>query len=149
MPTTADTEVVETVLEAKQAKGLSFEEIADKLDRGPVYVAAAFHRQACLTAEDAQAVGALLDLDAGTVAALQAPPVRGSDVAVPTEPLAYRLYEAIQVYGHPLKAVINEKFGDGIVSAIDFELHVERKEDPKGDRVVLTFNGKFLPYRKW
>ena len=69
--------------------------------------------------------------------------------SVPTDPLIYRLYEILQVYGLPLKAVIHEKFGDGIMRAIDFTLHVDKEEDPKGDRVTVLMSGKFLPYRKW
>ena len=77
-------------------------------------------------------------------------PVRGAlDPVIPTDPLLYRFYEILQVYGLPLKDVIQEQFGDGIMSAIDFSLTVAKQEDPKGDRVVVTMNGKFLPYRKW
>jgi cyanate lyase len=68
---------------------------------------------------------------------------------VPTDPLIYRFYEIMQVYGMPLKTIIHEKFGDGIMSAIDFTLDVEKEESPKGDRVVVTMNGKFLPFTKW
>ena len=68
---------------------------------------------------------------------------------MPTDPLVYRLYEVMQVYGMPLKEVVHEKFGDGIMSAIDFTLHVDKEEDPKGDRVVITMSDKFLPYKKW
>lgn len=68
---------------------------------------------------------------------------------VPTDPLIYRFYEIMQVYGMPIKAVIHEKFGDGIMSAIDFTLDIEKEEDPKGDRVKVTMSGKFLPYKKW
>jgi cyanate lyase len=73
----------------------------------------------------------------------------GLDPVIPTDPLLYRFYEIMQVYGMPLKDVIQEKFGDGIMSAIDFRLTVNRLEDSNGDRVVVTMNGKFLPYRKW
>ena len=83
-------------------------------------------------------------------AALTTYPVKGAlDPVIPTDPLLYRFYEILQVYGLPLKDVIQEKFGDGIMSAIDFSLTVGKQEDPKGDRVVVTMNGKFLPYRKW
>jgi cyanate lyase len=68
---------------------------------------------------------------------------------VPTDPFVYRFYEIMQVYGMPLKAVVQERFGDGIMSAIDFTLQVDKEEDPKGDRVKITMNGKFLPYKKW
>jgi cyanate lyase len=81
---------------------------------------------------------------------LQQPPTKGAvGTAVPVDPLIYRFHEITQVYGPAIKAVIHEKFGDGIMSAIDFEMDIERVPDPKGDRVQLTFNGKFLPYRKW
>nr|WP_267901077.1 cyanase [Dulcicalothrix desertica] len=76
-------------------------------------------------------------------------PVKGSDSIVPTDPFIYRFYEIMQVYGLPLKDVVQEKFGDGIMSAIDFTLNVEKEEDPKGDRVRITMSGKFLPYKKW
>jgi len=75
--------------------------------------------------------------------------VKGLGPVVPTDPLIYRFYEIMQVYGMPMKAVIHEKFGDGIMSAIDFTLDIEKEEDPKGDRVKITMNGKFLPYKKW
>jgi len=76
-------------------------------------------------------------------------PNRGIGPVPPTDPVIYRLFEGVLVYGHAIKAVIHEKFGDGIMSMIDCKIHVEKKEDPKGDRVVLTFDGKFLPYAKW
>lgn len=77
-------------------------------------------------------------------------PVKGAlEQGIPTDPFLYCFYEILQVYGLPLKAVIQEKFGDGIMSAIDFSLTVNKEEDPKGDRVLITMNGKFLPYRKW
>ena len=83
-------------------------------------------------------------------AALQEIPMRGSlDTAVPVDPTIYRFYELIQVYGPTLKALIHEMFGDGILSAIDFEMDIQKKPDPKGDRVVVTLNGKFLSYKKW
>ncbi len=84
------------------------------------------------------------------VDALTTYPVKGAlDPVIPTDQLLYRFYEILQVYGLPLKDVIQEQFGDGIMSAIDFSLTVNKQRDPKGDRVVVTMNGKFLPYRKW
>ena len=92
----------------------------------------------------------LLSLDPAITAALQEYPTKGSlEPVIPTDPLIYRFYEIMQVYGMPLKDVIQEKFGDGIMSAIDFTLDVEKVEDPKGDRVEITMCGKFLPYKKW
>jgi cyanate lyase len=81
---------------------------------------------------------------------LTVPPLKGSlEPTIPTDPLIYRFYEIMQVYGMPIKAVIHEKFGDGIMSAIDFSLEIEKVEDPKGDRVQVIMCGKFLPYKKW
>jgi cyanate lyase len=110
--------------------------------------------QATMDAAEAEALIKMLDLDAEVAAevadALQDIPMKGSlDSDIPVDPLIYRLHEITQVYGTTIKAVIHEKFGDGIMSAIDFEIDIERVPDPKGDRVKLTYNGKFLPYRKW
>jgi cyanate lyase len=92
----------------------------------------------------------LLDLGPEVVEALQQIPTKGSLAgAVPVDPLLYRLHEITQVYGTTIKAVVHEMFGDGIMSAIDFEIDIRRVADPKGDRVQITYNGKFLPYRKW
>ena len=98
----------------------------------------------------AEKLAELLSLDPATTAALQEFPTKGSlDPVIPTDPLIYRFYEIMQVYGMPLKDVIQEHFGDGIMSAIDFTLDVDKVEDPKGDRVKITMCGKFLPYKKW
>ena len=92
----------------------------------------------------------MLSLDHAITEALQAFPTKGGlDPVIPTDPLIYRFYEIMQVYGMPLKDVIQEKFGDGIMSAIDFTLDVDKVEDPAGDRVKVTMCGKFLPYKKW
>ena len=92
----------------------------------------------------------LLGLDDELAPILQEPPLKGSlEQQVPVDPLIYRFHEITQVYGTAIKAVIHELFGDGIMSAIDFEIDIQKKSDPKGDRVVVTYNGKFLPYRKW
>ncbi len=90
-----------------------------------------------------------LGLDAEVATELTRFPVKGSDFVVPIDPLIYRFYEIMQVYGMPMKEVIHEKFGDGIMSAIDFTLDIEKEEDPKGDRVKIVMSGKFLPYKKW
>lgn len=92
----------------------------------------------------------MLGLGTDVAAALQEFPTKGAvGMTVPVDPLIYRFHEITQVYGTTIKAVIHEMFGDGIMSAIDFEMDIQRKEDPKGDRVVITMNGKFLPYKKW
>jgi cyanate lyase len=109
-----------------------------------------FYLQATASADEATQLGELLDLDAATIASLQEFPTKGSLAPViPTDPLIYRFYEIMQVYGMPLKDVIQEKFGDGIMSAIDFTLHVDKEANPTGDRVKITMCGKFLPYKKW
>ncbi|WP_018334136.1 cyanase [Actinomycetospora chiangmaiensis] len=135
------------VVFAKEAKGLSWQQLADGLERSLVWTTSALLGQQPLDAEQAQKVGGLLGLDDDTVAALSLPPVRGEAAIDPTEPVTYRLHEALQVYGSALHELIREEFGDGIMSAIDFELSFEREEDPKGDRVKLVWSGKFLPYR--
>ena len=141
--------VTERILAAKRRKGKSFAELGKALGRDEVWVAALVYRQAMASPEEARKLGAALDLPPEDVEALTEFPAKGLGPVVPTDPLVYRFYEILQVYGMPLKAVIHEKFGDGIMSAIDFTLTVARQEDPKGDRVQVTMSGKFLPYKKW
>lgn len=139
-----------TLLAAKQRLGLSFAELGAAVGGDEVWLAALLYGQATATAEQAEALLAALQLDATLAPQLTAYPVKGAlDPVIPTDPLLYRFYEILQVYGLPLKDVIQEKFGDGIMSAIDFTLTVDKVEDPKGDRVKVTMNGKFLPYRTW
>ncbi len=108
------------------------------------------YRQATASVDEADKIVSALGLDSETAAILCEPPLKGSlEAGVPVDPLIYRFYEIMQVYGMPLKAVIQEKFGDGIMSAIDFTLDVEKEADPKGDRVKLIMSGKFLAYKKW
>jgi cyanate lyase len=139
----------EVALGAKRATGTTWDQIAKVLERSVVWSTSAVLGQQPLSTEQAQHLGALLDLDETVVDALCKPPVRGAAALDRTEPVVYRLEEAIQVYGSAITELIREEFGDGIMSAIDFELDMQRRPDPKGDRVVLTFNGKFLPYRVW
>jgi cyanate lyase len=112
-------------------------------------VAALFYRQARADDEEAQKLVSALDLGNDITDALTEFPSKGIGSVVPTDPLIYRFYEIMQVYGMPMKAVIYEKFGDGIMSAIDFSLYIEKEPDPKGDRVKVTMSGKFLPYKKF
>ena len=143
-------EATARVLAAKEAAGLTFRAIADQVGRDPVWTTSALLGQQRMDPPEADAVTELLGLDPDVSAALQRHPSKGSlDPTVPTDPLVYRFYEVVQIYGTTLKALIEEEFGDGIMSAIDFEMHLERRPDPKGDRVVVTMDGKFLPYRKW
>ena len=139
-----------TLMAAKKAKGMSFADLEAAMGLDEVWVASLFYGQATASKEEAEKLAGLLSLDAETTAALQEYPTKGSlDPVIPTDPLIYRFYEIMQVYGMPLKDVIQEKFGDGIMSAIDFTLDVDKVEDPKGDRVKITMCGKFLPYKKW
>ncbi|MDF2978571.1 MAG: cyanate hydratase [Actinomycetospora sp.] len=137
------------IVRAKQDKGLTWAELAATLDRSLVWTTSALLGQQPLDADQAKKIGDALDLDEDTVEALTLPPVRGDLALDPTEPVTYRLQEALQVYGTSIHELIREEFGDGIMSAIDFTLDFERVEDPKGDRVKLTLNGKFLPYTVW
>jgi cyanate lyase len=142
-------EISEKLLAAKKAKGLSFADLEKILDRDEVWIAAVFYRQASASEEEANKIVSALGLEPEIAAALVEPSVKGLGPIVPTDPLIYRFYEIMQVYGMPIKAIIHEKFGDGIMSAIDFTLDVEKEEDPKGDRVKVIMSGKFLPYKKW
>jgi len=134
---------------AKTAAGLSWAEIAATVGGSVVWSTSAVLGRQPLSEKQATALGDLLNLSAETVTALLLPPDRSAVAADATDPLTYRLNEMVQVYGSTLKELITEEFGDGIMSAIDFELDLERVPDPKGDRVRLTLNGKFLPYRVW
>ena len=143
-------EATERILAAKRHKNLTFEAIAKAVGRHKVWVTAALFGQATMSAEEAHQAMAVLGLGPDVAAALQEIPTKGSvGQTVPVDPLIYRLHEITQVYGTTIKAIIHEMFGDGIMSAIDFELDIQRQQDPKGDRVVLTMSGKFLPYKKW
>lgn len=146
----AISELSEQILAAKKAKGLSFEDLEKILGRDEVWIAALFYGQATADIEEVQKLAIALDLPEEDLHFLTIPPLKGSLAPeIPTDPLIYRFYEIMQVYGMPLKTVIHEKFGDGIMSAIDFTLEVDKVEDPKGDRVKVTMCGKFLPYKKW
>lgn len=143
-------EVTEKIRAAKKAKGLTWEHIAREVGGHTVWVTSALLGQNSMPAEMAEKAAALLGLDKSVADALQEFPMKGSlDETVPVDPLVYRFHEITQVYGTTMKEIIHEMFGDGIMSAIDFEIDIQKKSDPKGDRVVVTYNGKFLPYRKW
>ena len=142
-------ETTRKLLAAKRAKGLSFADLGEAIGRDEVWVAALLYRQASASAEEASYVAAELGLDPEVADELTEPPSKGLGPVVPTDPLIYRFYEIMQVYGMPLKDIIHEKFGDGIMSAIDFTLKVDKEEDPYGDRVRVTMSGKFLPYKRW
>jgi cyanate lyase len=144
------TEATDRILTAKKQKGLTFEAIAKTVGRHKVWVTAALLGQATMSADEAGKAVAILGLGPDVATALQEIPTKGSvGQTVPVDPLIYRFHEITQVYGTTIKAVIHEMFGDGIMSAIDFDMDIARQEDPKGDRVVITMTGKFLPYKKW
>ena len=142
-------EVTEAIILAKKAKALSWQGIADAVGMSVVWTTSACLGMNSCSPPVAQKLVSLLDLPAEALAALMEYPTKTWDQAVPLDPLIYRLYEIVGVYGDTLKEVIQEKFGDGIMSAIDFSMLVDKEEDPKGDRVVITMNGKFLPYKSW
>jgi cyanate lyase len=135
------------ILATKRAKGLTWKTIAAEIGGGTaVYLTAALMGQMKLRPEQAERAAKLLGLDVEEETLLQEIPHRGS---VPTDPLIYRFYELVQVYGTTWKELIQEEFGDGIMSAIDFDMAIERQPDPKGDRVKLILSGKFLPYKEY
>ncbi len=142
-------EMTQMLLDAKKAKGLSFADLESVIGRDEVWIAALFYGQAIASKDEATKLLSSLGLGSEWVEPLMTSGVKGLGSVVPTDPLLYRFYEIMQVYGMPMKAVIHEKFGDGIMSAIDFTLDIEKEEDPKGDRVKVIMNGKFLPYKKW
>jgi len=142
-------EITEKLLAAKIKQGLSFADLEKVVNRDEVWIAALFYRQAQASREEAEKLASALNLGPEIAAELTEFPNKGLGPVVPTDPLIYRFYEIMQVYGMPLKAVIHEKFGDGIMSAIDFTVDVEKEADPKGERVRVIMSGKFLPYKKW
>ena len=140
-------EATAEILEAKKERGLTFEAIAQEVGRHKVWTTSALLGQQPMSAEEAEEVVGLLDLSPEVGEALQEYPMRGSlDGDVPTDPTIYRLYEVMQIYGTTIKALIHEEFGDGIMSAVTFNLNVERVESDEGPKVRITYEGKFLPY---
>jgi cyanate lyase len=144
-------ELTRKILAAKRAQRLTWKTIAGKIGGGSaVYLTAALMGQMKLRPEQAERAAELFGLDGDEKRLLQEIPYRGSlPSVVPTDPLIYRFYELVQVYGTTWKELIQEEFGDGIMSAIDFDMAIERQPDPKGDRVKLTLSGKFLPYKEY
>lgn len=142
-------EMTEEILAAKKSAGLSWEEIAEKVSLGPVFLTSACLGMNSLKKVPAEKLCDLLGLSAEIAQVLQEYPMKTWDKIIPTDPLIYRFYEAIGVYGQTIKEIIGEKFGDGIMSAIDFSMDIAKEDNPLGDRVVITMNGKFLPYKSW
>ena len=143
-------DVTEAILAAKRSKKLRWSDLAATLGNSKEWSTAALLGQMSLTESQAHAIGKQLGLPAEAVALLQEVPYKGSlPTAVPTDPLIYRFYELVNVYGTTFKALIHEEFGDGIMSAIDFRMDIQREPDPKGDRVSISMSGKFLPYKTY
>ncbi|KPQ23598.1 MAG: cyanase [Halomonas sp. HL-48] len=142
-------EMRHTLLAAKARKKMSWDDIASAVGMSPVWVASACYGMNSASPDIAKKICATLDVDGDIADALVAFPTKMWDEAIPQDPFIYRLYEVVGVYGETLKDVVQEQFGDGIMSAIDFTMEMDKIEDPKGDRVLLTLNGKFLPYKSW
>jgi cyanate lyase len=141
-------DITEKIVAAKVSKGLTWDEIAQRVGRSKEWTTAACLGQMTFDDEQARTIGELFGLTGEEQKWLKVVPSKGSlPTAVPTDPLIYRWYEIVNVYGSTLKELIHEEFGDGIMSAIDFSMHVTREPDPKGDRVNVVLSGKFLPYK--
>ena len=143
-------EVTEMIVATKIRKGIKWADVASKIGLSKEWVTAGCLGQMTFDAQQAATVGEIFGLSAEAVALLQVPPYKGSlPTAVPVDPLIYRFYELINVYGTTLKELIHEEFGDGIMSAIDFKMDLEREPNAAGDRVAITMSGKFLPYKTY
>jgi cyanate lyase len=143
-------DVTEMIIGAKIAKGLKWADVATQVGLSKEWVTAGCLGQMTFTATQADILGRVFDLPAEAIAWLQVVPSKGSvPTLVPTDPLIYRLYELVQVYGTTFKELIHEEFGDGIMSAIDFKMKLVREADPAGDRVNIAMSGKFLPYKSY
>ena len=143
-------QVTGMILSAKVARGIKWADVADAIGQSKEWTTAACLGQMTFTKAQAEQVGSLFGLSEQAVAWLQVVPYKGSlPTAVPTDPLIYRWYELVAVYGTTIKELIHEEFGDGIMSAIDFSMDIQREPDPKGDRVHVVLSGKFLPYKTY
>ncbi|MGJ8623633.1 MAG: cyanase [Yoonia sp.] len=142
-------DVTAMILSAKKQAGLTWEEIADKIGMSPVWTHSAAMGMNAFPAEKAKLMVSVMGLPQEAESLLVESPTKIWEQAVPTDPCIYRFYEIVGVYGPTLKALIQEKFGDGIMSAIDFDMTVTRVENPKGDRVKVEMSGKYLGYNSW
>jgi cyanate lyase len=143
-------DVTDLIYSAKVQKGIKWADVAKKVGESKEWVTAACLGQMTLTKDQAEKVGKIFGLTAPAVKLLQVVPYKGSlPTAIPTDPLIYRWYEIVNVYGSTIKELIHEEFGDGIMSAIDFKMDIAREPDPKGDRVHVVLSGKFLPYKTY
>jgi len=143
-------DVSDLIWSTKVQKGIKWADVAVKVGSSKEWTTAACLGQMAMTAEQAKTVSELFDLPPEATALLQTAPYKGSlPTAVPTDPLIYRLYEVVSVYGTTIKELIHEEFGDGIMSAIDFSMDIQREPDPKGDRVRMVLSGKYLGYKTY
>ena len=143
-------DVTEMIVLAKANKKLKWSDLAKAIGLSKEWTTAALLGQMTLNQGQAEIIGKMLDLSAEAIALLQTVPYKGSlSTAVPTDPLLYRFYELINVYGTTIKSLIHEEFGDGIMSAIDFSMDIQREANPNGDRVKIMLNGKFIPYKTY
>jgi len=143
-------EVTRQIVSAKVRKGIKWADVATQVGQSKAWTTAACLGQMQMTKAQADVVGGIFDLNDEAIAWLQIVPYKGSlPTAVPTDPLIYRWYEIVSVYGTTIKELIHEEFGDGIMSAIDFSMDIDRQADPKGDRVNVVLSGKFLPYKTY
>ena len=142
--------VTEKIITARISRGLTWAGVAEKVGLSKEWVTAACLGQMALNSEQAAVVGDIFGLTVDERQWLMVPPYRGSlPTSVPTDPLVYRFHELVSVYGTTFKELIHEEFGDGIMSAIDFKMDLQREPDPQGDRVKITMSGKFLPYKPY
>jgi len=142
-------EMTEAIILAKSEKSVGWSDIAEAAGLSEVYTTSACLGMNHLDSDAAERVAAFLGLGADVVDALKAFPTKTWDQLIPTDPLIYRLYEIVGVYGPTMKELIHEKFGDGIMSAIDYTMDIDKVENPAGDRVKVTMEGKFLAYKAW
>jgi cyanate lyase len=143
-------DVTEKIIATKVAKGIKWSDVAAQVGLSKEWVTAACLGQMTLTPEQAGVIGTVFGLSDAEQKWLQVVPYKGSlPTSVPTDPLVYRFYELVSVYGTTFKELIHEEFGDGIMSAIDFKMDLQREADPTGDRVSITMSGKFLPYKTY
>jgi cyanate lyase len=143
-------DITEKIVAAKVAKGISWQSVAKKIGQSKEWTTALCLGQMTANDEQARTLGEIFGLSTEEQKWLKVVPYKGSwPTSVPTDPLIYRWYEIVSVYGSTIKELIHEEFGDGIMSAIDFSMDIEREPDPKGDRVKVVLSGKFLPYKTY
>ena len=143
-------QVTDMIMSQKVLKNISWASVAEKVGLSKEWTTSACLGQMAMSKDQAETVGSIFSLSDEAIAWLQIAPYKGSlPTAIPTDPLIYRWYEVVNVYGTTIKELIHEEFGDGIMSAIDFSMNIDRKEDPNGDRVDVVLSGKFLPYKTY